>query len=444
MSSAVTNDQVAIERLIEAVGLETIKEFRKQAFPPKVLELVPELVPLDNVVEWLDLPAFEKWMCAHFQRRLGSVTPTPQITSRFTVTMPLGSQLSSTAYSTQSEGGFILNSHRAKTASNVCRPTESSPVTPYRTRPLQPATSLSHTRTPARSDPLIYLTSDCENTPPRKEASLSPSYDPPIDVSSDPTRDSPTPVNRVGEKRKRESSPVSADKKARKGKEKADLPATFSLDSDDDVIEYSDRLISITRETKVHQLRRVTKVLSCWPASPLSEDGKNYQFAFLLDLNSDPRWKFDPHNPIFMPKIIKSQDQDAWGGGTGGSRDRFVKVRALLDQTDRDNLSVKGVLSRYAEHKCQSIYYCPFIDPKLLASTSRYDVDEEHQKWIVHAERSVNREQASSAEALAAAYYAIVSAKRCSAKLPDGTICGAETIDRLFRNPEVCPVSLSS
>jgi hypothetical protein len=50
-----------------------------------------------------------------------------------------------------------------------------------------------------------------------------------------------------------------------------------------------------------------------------------------------------------MAAIIKSQDQDSWGGGSAGSltAGKTPTVAAL-----------GGVLCQYAEHTCQGVYHC--------------------------------------------------------------------------------------
>ncbi|KAJ7171603.1 hypothetical protein C8R43DRAFT_852330, partial [Mycena crocata] len=85
----------------------------------------------------------------------------------------------------------------------------------------------------------------------------------------------------------------------------------------------------ITRQLRVLEICDLTKLPSCWIPPP-RDDGEN--FVYRLNLENDPgAWLDHNQQPLSMAAMIKSEDQNAWGGGSSGSTppDKATKVTAL-------------------------------------------------------------------------------------------------------------------
>ncbi|KAJ7158276.1 hypothetical protein C8R43DRAFT_827151, partial [Mycena crocata] len=129
----------------------------------------------------------------------------------------------------------------------------------------------------------------------------------------------------------------------------------------------------------------LTKLPSCW-IPPRRDDGKN--FVYRLNLENDPgAWLDNNQQPLSMAAMIKSEDQNAWGGGSSGSTppDKATKVTAL-----------DGVFCRVAKHVCQGIFVCSELDPSLLDGHERYEPDDDAMRELCEAERVVNVRENSS------------------------------------------------
>ncbi|KAK7682461.1 hypothetical protein QCA50_014261 [Cerrena zonata] len=76
-----------------------------------------------------------------------------------------------------------------------------------------------------------------------------------------------------------------------------------------------------------------------------------------------------------MAAIIKSEDQDSWGGGTGGSSQKAVQVDAL-----------GGIKCQVATHICQGIFKCNQLRSSLIDGCQRFEVKNEDRRIIWDAE----------------------------------------------------------
>ncbi|KAJ7765293.1 hypothetical protein B0H16DRAFT_1310196 [Mycena metata] len=199
-----------------------------------------------------------------------------------------------------------------------------------------------------------------------------------------------------------------------KRKRKESTPEPDTSDSDSEVVvkkkakrrapkgTADHKLQAITRQLRVPEIRDVDKVFACWtvPQTDIEID-----FAYRVDLTNDES------NALSMAAIIKSQDQDAWGGGSAGSTKKPTKVLAL-----------DGVPCQVAKHDCQGVYVCDQLDQDLLHGHERYEPDDDEMRELFDAERTVNLRETSSMAIRAAAFYAEIHNKPCP-HLNDGVFC---------------------
>ena len=163
--------------------------------------------------------------------------------------------------------------------------------------------------------------------------------------------------------------------------------------------------VELTRQLKCDELVVITEIPTCWTVSH-----PDHSVAYLLDLSSDKReWKDSKDELMSMAAIIKSQvrpsifhdhctlilmfcqDQDAWGGGTAGSKKNAPKVKPLDDQ-----------LCQRADHDCQGVWHCNQIDPTLLSNCVRYKPDPDQRHILWDAELAVNDIEGESVQGIVA------------------------------------------
>ncbi|KAF9472149.1 hypothetical protein BDN70DRAFT_938396 [Pholiota conissans] len=194
-------------------------------------------------------------------------------------------------------------------------------------------------------------------------------------------------------------------------------PSPISVEDSDSASEVETR---ITRQLIVPELRILKEIPSTWTV---------FKGAYLLDLRGDTReWTDSTGKPLSMASIIKSQDQDAWGGGSGGS----VKPKKCPEVIPLDNQRCQ-----LSEHQCQGIYHCSEIDMSLLNSCERYVPDDDEMKRLFDAEREINQLESSTIYQAAAAFYQEALKQPCKAKIdiggnPDQS-CNGEPVFRLYK-----------
>ncbi|KAL1943444.1 hypothetical protein VTO73DRAFT_4519 [Trametes versicolor] len=180
----------------------------------------------------------------------------------------------------------------------------------------------------------------------------------------------------------------------------------------------------ITRQTRVQHLIHLTEVPRTWAVPEPGED-----FAYLLDLSEDTDNKWTKNREfMLMAAIIKAEDQDAWGGGSSGSKKKAVKVLALKDEDDAG-----GVLCQHADHVCQGIYYCEYLDPTILANCERFRPDQSEVRQLAEAECEQNVAQTSSEEADAAVFYNTAQTSKCHFVDDEGTLCTGSAVLRKMK-----------
>ncbi|KAJ7510558.1 hypothetical protein B0H11DRAFT_2401870, partial [Mycena galericulata] len=146
-------------------------------------------------------------------------------------------------------------------------------------------------------------------------------------------------------------------------------------------------------------------------------------YAYLLDLSGDTReWLDKKGAQMSMVAIIKSEDQDAWGEGTGGSTSKPTNVVAL-----------GNIPCQVASHNCQGVFVCSQLDPSLLDGHERYEPDDEAMRELWEADRAVNVRDTSSRSIRAAAFYAEVQSNNCKFVKGDGSPCQGGAVYRKLR-----------
>ncbi|KAI0309098.1 hypothetical protein OF83DRAFT_1273383 [Amylostereum chailletii] len=179
--------------------------------------------------------------------------------------------------------------------------------------------------------------------------------------------------------------------------------------------------INITRQTVCDRIVTLKQIPTCWD---VAEPGES--IAYLLDLREDTReWKDKRRNqPLTMAAIIKSQDQDAWGGGTVGTKSKPSKVYAFGDGE---------VLCQTAEHTCQGIFHCSELDMSLVDGCLRYAADPEERRELWEAERAVHERTADSMESTAISFYNEMLREQCDGDSSSGRQCGGMAVIRPTR-----------
>ncbi|EDR04794.1 uncharacterized protein LACBIDRAFT_330283 [Laccaria bicolor S238N-H82] len=137
-------------------------------------------------------------------------------------------------------------------------------------------------------------------------------------------------------------------------------------------------------------------------SSPLQEDCYTYENSIMLDTRE---WKDKNGDLMSMAAIIKSVDQDAWGGGSGGHLS--TKKTPIIPLLDNEPCQV-------AEHFCQGIFHCDQLDLALLEGIERYEPDEDDRKDLFKAEREQNIRETDSMYTRAASFYSAVNKDSCT------------------------------
>jgi hypothetical protein len=141
--------------------------------------------------------------------------------------------------------------------------------------------------------------------------------------------------------------------------------------------------IQVTRQLTVDEVITLTELPEYWTVSR-----PDHRVAYILDLTNDPReWSLRDKdgNLKSIASIIKSQDQDAWGGGTAGSAKGGTIVKILGNRE-----------CQRSKQYCQGVYHCSEIDVGLLCQ--RYEPNEEDRRRVVEAQHNVRQKEGYSNE----------------------------------------------
>ncbi|PPQ70451.1 hypothetical protein CVT24_013272 [Panaeolus cyanescens] len=419
-------DPTFIERYIKALAPEILTEYIEKTFPPEMVSLgcyTPENAPL-----WVDFPELMIF-AAHRIQRGTSTASQPSSTS--------GRPALSLMTPTRKPGPLTYNASampspttsQSTPRSNRLQP---SPRSPSPSRPSQ-TTSESECIELSDSDeaprpprapkgPLHPKTPSTGSETLEKNLAVAVSSTPKLKRKLDALGDnSDSEVEIVASKPARQiagrytTKPVS--KKLKKSKKSKQSPEPDSA-TDTDSVEIVAADIRITRQMKTPKLVTLTNIPSTWAII----DG-----AYLLDLRNDTRKWIDPSgDPLSMAAIIKSQDQDAWGGGSAGHTQPSKCPKVLI---------LDGKRCQVSEHSCQGVYHCSELDMTLLDTCRRYEPDDDEMRELFEADRVVNDKEGSSIELNTAAFYKEAMKEPCKALLDSGNQCDGLPVYRKFKNP---------
>ncbi|KAJ7742334.1 hypothetical protein DFH07DRAFT_980337 [Mycena maculata] len=140
----------------------------------------------------------------------------------------------------------------------------------------------------------------------------------------------------------------------------------------------------------------------CAVVQTIRQKGKRCKQDHDQEISKQLPWLDSKNELLSMAAIIKSEDQDSWGGGSGGSIKKPTKVTALT-----------GALCQVATHNCQGVWVCSKFDTSLLEGHERYKADNEEMRELFEAERDDNVRETSSVAIRAAAFYKEIHLKKC-------------------------------
>ncbi|KDQ61129.1 hypothetical protein JAAARDRAFT_191240 [Jaapia argillacea MUCL 33604] len=368
-----------LPKLLKIFGDDKLREFRDETLGEDLIATDTAYFSLENAGEWLDFQSFRRWVTTQLQARARPAalsplnhtpSPSPSHSHRLS-TSASPSQLPSTASS-------VRKRPRVQHGTTTFKPED--------------ILTIDDNPAPSTSSKELFV---------KKEPTSSPLHHPvdPIEISSDSDEGESVMVVKAGTKRK----------KQQKQKE---------------LVEGLSKLITITRQLKVAALIKFETIPNCWPV-PRDNDS----VAYHLDMTKDRReWMNSKRQLLSMAAIIKSEDQDAWGGGTAGST-QLSKLTAV------DALGT--VKCQRADHECQGVFVCDQFDPSLLLDCIRYDPNDAKQDEIWEAERNINVVTSSSMHATAATFYVEARNTPCPHETSSGDGCSGVAVLRKFNDSQV-------
>ncbi|RPD75850.1 hypothetical protein L226DRAFT_570087 [Lentinus tigrinus ALCF2SS1-7] len=450
-SLAVNNE--LLDQLLPTLSEEDIVQYRDEHFPQD--SLLRQYARVDNPREWIDADTLVGWLVGRLQTRANTPrTPsrlrtfsgpptlsTDRGRSRTPRTPSAGDQnvsrsvsrssgVSSVPESVLSSPRDTVSSSRSRSVSPFPQLTLEAPSSPN----LPAQTQYSARRARASSRPvsvsdIIEISSDSDDDvrPPPCARSWVPASARARSVSEMPP---PVPFRRIkqepdarmaelalqkagGGRVKRKQSDVSPDTNIVKRPSKQPRKPDPGLTTSESIV--------ITRQRSAQRLITLTSVPKCWT---VPRDGTST--AYLLDLRGSTLPWTRNGNVMSMVAIIKSEDQDAWGNGTGGSATQTYKVRAF---------GPDPVECRYAEHICQGIYACSRIDPALLDGCERYEPREEDQHELAALEHVLDTAQTASREVRATMFWTMVTTRKPCGRVDEhGRRCNGAPVYRVYRD----------
>ncbi|KAI0356054.1 hypothetical protein OH77DRAFT_1538515 [Trametes cingulata] len=412
-----------LEQLFEYAGEERILAFRREVCEDSDLyRIAPDFYDLDNRHNWVEKTAFKAWLARRLQvERVAQLRASQCAPHTPSGSHNVGAGASTVTVRTpQTKRMTVLTD-----AAGASSPTHGA-VSPQSCS-IQAASAWSSFKSKLQN-PLPT---------PHIDRSPSSSSDEDSDVEATPTR---CVGKGKGRATHRASNSATATTLAKRKRDLSDsgqledssgqLPVSATTNRSttkrarkthhSTQTEDNNTWIYITRQTRVRKLITLTEVPRCWHVPLPDEDT-----AYLLDLSNDPEDKWmRKGEPMSMAAIIKAEDQDAWGGGSSGSKQKTVKVQALSNDKN------SPVECQQADHICQGIYRCEYLDPSILDHCARYVPDPEEVRELAEAERLQNVAQTSSEEAEATMFYNFAQASKCKFKNADGEQCAGRPVLR--------------
>ncbi|KAJ7142783.1 hypothetical protein C8R44DRAFT_726114 [Mycena epipterygia] len=353
---------ILLSKIVAAAGPQRLQAYIEQIFEPELVAI--GYYTAENAENWLDIDKFMRWLGQHAQKT--SVTPP-------------STPASSSVPPSQMQHPHLSSSRHLPPSSPI--PATSSPVPPSFTRP--------HT-----SPPTAILDSEDDM--------------------------SPTPLVQPRKRRRSQAEPKShpagsdsdgvivPTKKAKRRTNRGGSGGT--------------KVHEITKQFHVSEIRDIDEIPSVWTV-PRPDDGED--FVYRLDITHRSQdWLNDKKEPLSMAAIIKSEDQDSWGGGSAGATNKAKATKvAALD----------GVLCQVAKHECQGVYVCSELDISLLENHERYEPDDEEMRELFEAERVVNVRETSSVAIRAAAFYKEIHTRLCTFRDANGVLCNGDPVYRKLK-----------
>ena len=340
-------------------------------YPPALVAL--NYYKVSNTENWLDLDQFMGWVSHRIQSRsrLGLASDPPEA------------------------GPSSSSCHNLKNFTATVQ----SP----------PRTDLPHPTFPSPSPNSTHL-----QLSRKQKRKPSGRHDKPSE-STDPSSDEVEIVQKASRTGKHKKKSKGSKRIKQKRSWQAEEVISLSSDSEIEV-----KRIPITRQQSVREIRHLDRIPSeGW----VIED----DIAYLLDLNhlTDDDFGYNAKGEVLsIGTYIRAEDQDSWGGGSGGSVTNALKAPlvALLNNQQ----------CQYAAFKCQGSYRCSEYN-ETLHGKNRQAQDREEMKEIFEAEREVNMDEHSTPQHTAAAFYKQALKEPCRAQVHDDQPCGGEAVYRKYR-----------
>ncbi|KAJ7131025.1 hypothetical protein C8R44DRAFT_904076 [Mycena epipterygia] len=319
---------VLLSKIVAAAGPQRLQAYIEQIFEPELVAI--GYYTAENAENWLDIDKFMRWLGQHAQKT--SVTP-PSTPASLSVPPA------------RMQHPHPSSSRHLPPSSPI--PATSSPAPPSFTRP-------------RASPPTAIFDTDEDDIPPA-----------PLLQPRKCRRSQAEPKSHPAESDS--DCMIVPTKKAKRRTNRGGSGGT--------------KLHEITKQFHVSEIRDIDEIPSVWTV-PRLDDGED--FVYRLDItHHSQEWLNDKKEPLSMAAIIKSEDQDSWGGGSAGATNKAKATKvAALD----------GVLCQVAKHECQGVYVCSELDISLLENHERYEPDDDEMRELFEAERVVNVRETSSRE----------------------------------------------
>ncbi|KII84398.1 hypothetical protein PLICRDRAFT_179640 [Plicaturopsis crispa FD-325 SS-3] len=357
--------------MLDHFGDAKALEYRDAVLDPVLIAMMPDHFSIENASSWLNTDSFATWVAQEMQRNA-----------------PMSPSKSSAAGSRDASRAPSMKTPSSRLSSRA------PSSTPFRTTPKVQRFATPVEISDDSEDDLATVATPSKRTLPQ------------LNLKAEP--DEAAISLRRKSKAKREIIEVSSDE--------GDDVAPLRKKARPTAARKPRGAVQITRQLTCDKLIHLTELPTCWT---IPVDG--LRTAYFLDLTKDTRkWATDDGESMSMATIIKSQDQDAWGGtGSGGSIGRASVVMAL-----------DSVKCQRARHSCQGIYHCNQLDMSLLDGCERYVPDPNQRRDLWEAERKINEQEGSTVIAKVAMFYKEVQKKRCPHVSNGGVQCAGLPVIR--------------
>ncbi|KAL0568434.1 hypothetical protein V5O48_013553, partial [Marasmius crinis-equi] len=162
--------------------------------------------------------------------------------------------------------------------------------------------------------------------------------------------------------------------------------------------------LKVTQQGTVTRLECIKYLPPLWPVSEMPT-------AYLLDL-SDPAYRLYQGQPVRTPNfLLKQYDNDSWTSQSGTEE----KTSHPWVTFGPNESPIQCFRSRL---KCNGVFRCEHIDPKILTDVKRRDLHPVSQSDIANAQINSRQADGATPESRAAIHAMVISSKTCSAVHP--------------------------